>query len=219
MTERVYKFDKSEQQQLKTLLAYDPYLDPNLLPKSIDEADQKGMTEEQKAAMADYEELIAGNKEFMKTNTDYRALANSQHPKYVVIACADSREVPEIITNNRLGAIFDIRVAGNVLDDYSIGSIEYAVEHLGVKRIIMLAHTRCGAVTAAQQMLKNGNGPKTNNGSSCLDHLVSNIYDKISKHPINATDLHSAIIYNARQQLAMMIEKSAFNPGRARESL
>lgn len=158
---------------------------------------------------ADYEDLLNGNTEFMMFNHDYKQLANGQHPKYVIIACSDSREVPEIITNEPLGSIFDIRVAGNIIDEAAIGSIEYAVEHLGVKKIIMLAHTKCGAVTAAQQLLNNGSKPGINGSTSCLDKLVMNIYDKIAANPMNRTDLVSAIVDNAEQQLGILIEQSA----------
>ena len=156
---------------------------------------------------ADFEDLLDGNTEFMRSNTDYKKLANGQHPKYVIIACSDSREVPEIITNEKLGDIFDIRVAGNVIDQSAIGSIEYAVEHLGVKKIVMLAHTNCGAVTAAQQLLNNGR-PGSNGDSSCLDKLVMNIYEKIATNPINRTDLTSAIVDNAKQQLEVLVGQS-----------
>ena len=160
--------------------------------------------------MADFEELIDGNMEFMMNNHDYRKLAEGQHPKYIVIACSDSREVPEIITNEKLGEIFDIRVAGCVIDDAAIGSIEYGVDRLGIKNIVMLAHTRCGAVTAAQELLKNGNHDHASNNhtSSCLDMLVTNIYDKISKNPMNSLDLANAIVDNAKQQIDILTQKS-----------
>lgn len=76
-------------------------------------------------------------------------LSKGQHPFAVVVSCSDSRVVPEIVFDQGLGDLFVIRTAGEVVDDDALGSIEYAVEHLGSSLIVVLGHTRCGAVTAA----------------------------------------------------------------------
>lgn len=76
-------------------------------------------------------------------------VAAGQHPVAVVITCADSRLSPEIIFDQGLGTLFVIRNAGNLLDDHVLGSVEYAVEHLGVPLVVVLGHTKCGAVKAA----------------------------------------------------------------------
>src|SRR6516164_2179185 len=75
--------------------------------------------------------------------------AQAQHPFAVVFGCADSRTSPEIVFDQNIGDLFVIRNAGNVVDDHTLGSIEYAVEHLGVRLVVVLGHERCGAVTAA----------------------------------------------------------------------
>lgn len=72
-----------------------------------------------------------------------------QRPYAAILACADSRVPPEIIFDEGLGNLFVVRVAGNVLDDMIIGSLEYAVEHLMVSLIVVMGHDACGAVTAA----------------------------------------------------------------------
>lgn len=74
---------------------------------------------------------------------------NGQHPYAVVIACADSRVIPEAIFMTGIGELFTIRVAGNVIGGTQLGSIEYAVEHLGCPVVVVLGHTQCGAVGAA----------------------------------------------------------------------
>ena len=74
---------------------------------------------------------------------------NGQHPYAVVIACSDSRVIPEALFSATFGDLFVIRVAGNVLDDHQMGSVQYAVEHLGCKDVILLGHTGCGAIGAA----------------------------------------------------------------------
>lgn len=72
-----------------------------------------------------------------------------QEPYAIIISCADSRVIPEIIFNAGIGDLFVIRVAGNVIDSHQLGSIEYAAEHLGTMLIVVMGHTGCGAVDAA----------------------------------------------------------------------
>lgn len=76
-------------------------------------------------------------------------VAQGQHPFAVILTCADSRLSPEIIFDQGLGDLFVIRNAGNLLDDMVLGSIEYAVEHLHVQLVVVLGHSKCGAVSAA----------------------------------------------------------------------
>lgn len=76
-------------------------------------------------------------------------LDKGQHPFAIVLGCADSRVVPEMVFDQGLGELFVIRVAGNVTSDVTIGSIEYAVEHLHVPLVVVLGHEKCGAVKAA----------------------------------------------------------------------
>ena len=72
-----------------------------------------------------------------------------QKPYAVVITCSDSRVVPEAIFSAGLGELFVIRTAGNVLGDSELASLEYAVEHLHARTVVVLGHTGCGAVHAA----------------------------------------------------------------------
>lgn len=74
-----------------------------------------------------------------------------QHPFAVILTCADSRVSPEIIFDQGLGDLFEIRNAGNIIDDHVVGSIEYAVAHLGTPLVVVLGHQDCGAVKAAIQ--------------------------------------------------------------------
>lgn len=73
----------------------------------------------------------------------------SQQPKVAILSCSDSRVPPEVVFDQGIGDLFVVRVAGNVLNKENLGSIEYAIEHLGVKDIVVMGHSRCGAVTAA----------------------------------------------------------------------
>ena len=124
---------------------------------------------------------------------------NGQKPYAIIITCSDSRVIPEYIFSAGIGELFVIRVAGNVLDNHQLGSIEYAAEHLGTKLIVMLGHTRCGAVTSTiaghsggfiDYILKDINeaigGEKDDYKASCLNirHGVQRIRHEFQIHPI-----------------------------------
>jgi carbonic anhydrase len=80
-------------------------------------------------------------------------LATSQHPFAIILSCSDSRVPPEIVFDEGLGDLFIVRVAGNVLNDEGLGSIEYGVEVLGARLIVVLGHQSCGAVDAAMKTI------------------------------------------------------------------
>lgn len=102
------------------------------------------------------DQLKTGNARFISgtitPKDDYTELRENltagQHPFAVVLCCSDSRVAPEIIFDQKLGDLFVIRNAGNVVDEDVLGSIEYAVEHLGTPLVVVLGHSCCGAVTA-----------------------------------------------------------------------
>ncbi|MBV8224002.1 MAG: carbonic anhydrase [Verrucomicrobia bacterium] len=81
--------------------------------------------------------------------SERRSLALGQNPFAVILSCSDSRVGPEIVFDQGLGDLFVVRTAGEVVDGAALGSIEYAVEHLGSTLIVVLGHERCGAVSAA----------------------------------------------------------------------
>jgi carbonic anhydrase len=83
-----------------------------------------------------------------------QALAGGQAPFAVLVSCSDSRVPPEIVFGRGLGELFTIRVAGNTIDTTALGSIEYAVEHLGVPLVVVMGHERCGAVAAAAEAVQ-----------------------------------------------------------------
>jgi len=103
-----------------------------------------------------WSDLAAGNYRFVVGKTASRdllaqrkELAKSQHPRVTVLSCSDSRVPPELVFDTGLGDLFVVRSAGEDDDPLSIGSIEYAVEHLGSSVIVVMGHQSCGAVTAA----------------------------------------------------------------------
>ncbi|MBI3592874.1 MAG: carbonic anhydrase [Nitrospirae bacterium] len=104
-----------------------------------------------------FTKIMDGNKRFVSGNIAQKDIGDSrrkellkgQNPSAIVVTCSDSRVSPEIIFDQGLGNIFVIRVAGNVLDPVSLGSIEYAAGHLHTPLLILLGHEKCGAVSAA----------------------------------------------------------------------
>lgn len=106
--------------------------------------------------------LERGNHDFVTVRAHERDLspervaelyAYGQSPFAVVVACSDSRTVPEHMFMMGLGDLFVIRVAGNVVGDVELASVVYACEHLGVKLVLVLGHTGCGAVQATMETL------------------------------------------------------------------
>ena len=104
------------------------------------------------------QKLKDGNMTYLSANTSTGdislgkrtyTLENGQQPYAVIVTCSDSRVIPESIFNAGIGDLFVIRVAGNVIDDHQLGSIEYATEHLGISLVVVLGHDHCGAVDAA----------------------------------------------------------------------
>ena len=98
------------------------------------------------------EHLLAGNRRYRESSDAAlreQTAVHGQQPWAIVVACSDSRVIPEEIFDAVLGELFVIRVAGNVLDNHQLGSIEYAAAHLGCPLVVVLGHTRCGAVGAA----------------------------------------------------------------------
>lgn len=124
------------------------------------------------------EELKLGNKRFVEGKATHgladparrKELAQGQHPSTIVLSCSDSRVPPELVFDKGLGELFTVRVAGNVLGAATVASIEYAVEHLGAKLVLILGHESCGAVKAA---LSTPLGKSA--GSPDLDALISTL--------------------------------------------
>jgi carbonic anhydrase len=103
-----------------------------------------------------WSELMEGNKRFVSGKLTPRAvinvrhsLENAQHPRIMLLSCSDSRVPPELIFDQTLGSLFEVRTAGNVTGPLGLASLEYAFDHLGTTVLVVLGHTKCGAVTAA----------------------------------------------------------------------
>ncbi|OLP16184.1 carbonic anhydrase [Leptolyngbya sp. 'hensonii'] len=105
------------------------------------------------------QKLMEGNQRFVQQRTRHpnqnrarlQEVAQAQHPFATILSCADSRVPSEILFDQGLGDIFDVRVAGNIVTPEALGSLEYAVALLNSPLLMVLGHERCGAVTAAVQ--------------------------------------------------------------------
>jgi carbonic anhydrase len=142
----------------------------------------------QNEADAAKQKLIEGNTRFVSSQMIHpnsssqtrTELTKGQHPFVVIVSCSDSRVPPEVVFDQGLGDLFVIRTAGEVVDDIALASIEYAVEHLGVKLVVVMGHQKCGAVDAA---VKGGKLPPH------LDKLIAAINPSIEKAKKEKGDL------------------------------
>ncbi len=130
----------------------------------------------------------------LKTATD------GQHPYAIVITCSDSRVIPETIFSAGIGELFVIRVAGNVLDNHQLGSIEYAFSHLDANLIVMLGHTHCGAIGAS---LHSHGGD---------DMYIKYIIDDIMEAVGDETDDHEATVLNVKHGVKMIVDAFEDHP-------
>ncbi|MBQ6039785.1 MAG: carbonic anhydrase [Oscillospiraceae bacterium] len=143
--------------------------------------------------------LQEGNARFLHTkqscsdiSPDKRqeTLKHGQHPYAVIVTCSDSRVIPEYIFSADIGDLFIIRVAGNVIDDHQLGSIEYAAEHLGIRLVVVLGHDHCGAVDAAINHDPDG--------------YIKFITDEIRLAIGNETDDYRACCMNVRRSVSLI---------------
>lgn len=140
-----------------------------------------------------------------QSKKDIEHLSHGQAPHTIVLSCSDSRVPPEVIFDQKLGEIFVVRTAGEALDHNAIGSIEYAVSHLGAQLILVMGHTSCGAVKAA---LGTMNGEDA--GSPSLNHLVKDLHPRLAQYKGKkmSSDLSGESFSNAQGVAKDLISRS-----------
>ncbi len=154
-----------------------------------------------------WERLKNGNEKFVADQSlppmlgaeRRQEVAKGQRPFAIVLACADSRVAPEYIFNQGLGDIFVLRVAGNIADPYVLGSMEYALEHLHSPLIVVLGHSKCGAVDAAI----GENKPAGN-----LGKLIDEVHVGKDLPLDKPAALDAAIANNVRHQAELLTKRS-----------
>ena len=148
------------------------------------------------------EMLKEGNKRYLAAETGTgdispaireKTCSEGQTPYAIIITCSDSRVIPESIFSAGIGDLFVIRVAGNVIDDHQLGSIEYAAGHLGSRLILVMGHDHCGAVDAAIHHDPEG--------------YVKSITDEIKQAIGDEKDDYKACCLNVRHSIKVIEEK------------
>jgi carbonic anhydrase len=150
------------------------------------------------------QKLLDGNQRFAQHHPSYpdqsdlrvREVAQAQHPFATVLSCADSRVPVEIIFDQGIGDIFDVRIAGNIATPEAIGSIEYAVALLDTPLLMVLGHERCGAVTAAVK-----NDPLPGEIGSFVKAILPAV-ERVKEKPGDVVD--NAVVANVRYQIEQL---------------
>lgn len=125
-------------------------------------------------------------------------LTQGQSPHAVILSCADSRVVPELVFDAGLGELFVVRVAGNIANTSSVASIEFAVSVLGAKLVVVLGHESCGAVAAAMEGKDLGHN---------LNHLVAHIEPALAG--AKDADSDELVCRNAQRSAQELLAKSS----------
>ncbi len=154
--------------------------------------------------------LLEGNKRFSSGNLDKKdyakeraKLTKGQHPYAIILCCSDSRVPPEIIFDESLGKLFIVRVAGNVVDPVTLGSIEYAVEHLHAKLLVILGHESCGAVKATLE-----GGEVTPNIAKIVKRIEPAVKKALTKKLEKTAEFNFAIEENVKNQITASLYDS-----------
>jgi len=152
--------------------------------------------------------LVEGNRRFREaTGTassrawDPRRGTEAQSPFAIVLGCSDSRTPVEILFDQGLGDLFVVRVAGNIVAPSLVGSIEFAASQFGTRLVVVMGHTRCGAVTATVHAIRSGLGPESKNIRSITDRIAPHVESLVRTADPN-TLLREAVLANVRASVA-----------------
>ena len=176
----------------------------------------KTLTKEMQSAITPsvaLEILKDGNKRFvsnLKINRNLLQQANEtsdgQHPFAVILSCIDSRTSAELIFDQGLGDIFSVRIAGNIVNTDILGSMEFACKVAGSRLIIVLGHSKCGAVKGACDHVEMGN--LTELLSKIQPAVYQEIETKEERNASNATFVENVSEINVKRSVKNIIERS-----------
>ena len=176
----------------------------------------KTLTKEMQAAITpsmSLELLKEGNKRFvnnLKVNRNLLQQANEtsdgQHPFAVILSCIDSRTSAELIFDQGLGDIFSVRVAGNVINEDILGSMEFGCKVAGAKMIVVLGHTKCGAIKGACDHVEMGN--LTDLLSKIRPAVEEETLTKENRNSSNTVFVENVANINVKRSVRSIIEKS-----------
>jgi carbonic anhydrase len=129
--------------------------------------------------------LRAGNVRFVQGAHNrahlgwHPGIVGGQRPFAVILGCSDSRAPAELVFDQGLGDLFVIRIAGNVIAPSGVGSVEFAVSQFGTRLVVVMGHTRCGAVAATIEALEHGDSPQSKNLRSITDRIAPHIEGRV----------------------------------------
>lgn len=155
--------------------------------------------------------LMVGNERFAagkpqhpdETLERIRELKKGQHPFAVVVSCSDSRVPPELVFDQGFGDVFSIRTAGNVIGDYELGSIEYAVEHLGCELVVIMGHTECGAISSYIE--SDGHYHHLDHIKSIIDYIESEEEEQVLR-ATGHLNIEEAVVANIQHGVKLVRE-------------
>ena len=153
------------------------------------------------------ERLRAGNARFVanepslpKPDVERARLASGQTPFAVILGCSDSRVPTEIVFDQGLGDLFVIRVAGNIVAPSQIGSIEFAAQKFGTRLVVVLGHTKCGAVDATIDELLRPTEKQSRNIAAIVERIRPSVTELLESGDLKARDelVNDAVRANVR---------------------
>jgi carbonic anhydrase len=151
------------------------------------------------------ERLIAGNRRFRDATTttagqpwNQSMATNGQRPFAIVLGCSDSRTPVEIVFDQGFGELFVVRVAGNIVAPSIVGSIEFAASQFGSRLVVVMGHTRCGAVTATARAIQTGQGSASKNIRSITERIAPHIESLVARQQITEAVIADAVRANVR---------------------
>jgi carbonic anhydrase len=130
-----------------------------------------------------------------------RKVAENQEPFAVILGCSDSRVPAEIIFDQGLGDLFVIRVAGNIVAPSQIGSVEFAAERFGLRLVVVLGHSNCGAISATLEELSRGSKEQSRHMRSIVDRVRPSVQAFLVTSIAN--DKEAMIHHSVRQNIRM----------------
>jgi carbonic anhydrase len=148
------------------------------------------------------QQLVDGNRRFLEkagapAGRPWRGDLGGeiQNPFAIVLGCSDSRTPVEILFDQGFGDLFVVRIAGNIVAPSVVGSIEFAASQFGSRLVVVLGHSRCGAIAATVDAIETGNGPQSKNIRSITDRITPHIEALV--RPAGSEAERAAVLHEA----------------------